>query len=334
MGAATYEEARAGVTGVRLAGLAILAGAVLGSGAALALDVPVQVPLPRERPPVDAAKIEPAVSDEITGSLPQTASAYADANGVALERRGDRLDRAAALRGILADGDDVLRLPLPKPRPIQLASIAPILPAELANVMRKKPRIAPADDAYCLPRLASLGSDFKGLDSIQDGECGIVAPIKLASLGSGDTEVKLTPAATIDCRVGDALSRWMDDVVQPAAQENLGGRVTAVRVAASYHCRTRDNIKGAPLSEHAFGNAIDIAAFRVGQGKAAKWIAVGPREDGAAPDAKFLASIREEACGPFTTVLGPGSDVFHEEHFHLDLAARNRRGKSKGLYCK
>jgi hypothetical protein len=217
---------------------------------------------------------------------------------------------------------------------VRLASIAPILPAELANVMRKRPRIAPKDDAYCLPRLASLGSSFKGLNSIQDGECGILAPIRLASIGSGETEVKLTPAATLDCRVGDALSRWLDEVVQPAATENLGGRVTAVRVAASYHCRTRDNIKGAPLSEHAFGNAIDISAFRVGEGKAAKWIAVGPREDREAPDAKFLVTIRGEACGPFTTVLGPGSDVFHEEHFHLDLAARNKRGKSKGLYCK
>jgi hypothetical protein len=253
---------------------------------------------------------------------------------VALSTRGDRLDKSETLRGILAEGDDVLRLPLPKPRPVRLASIAPILPAELANVMRKRPRIAPKDDAYCLPRLASLGSSFKGLNSIQDGECGILAPIRLASIGSGETEVKLTPAATLDCRVGDALSRWLDEVVQPAATENLGGRVTAVRVAASYHCRTRDNIKGAPLSEHAFGNAIDISAFKVGKGKAAKWIEVNAREDGTAPDAKFLSSIREDACGPFTTVLGPGSDVYHSEHFHLDLAARNKRGKSRGLYCK
>jgi hypothetical protein len=331
MGAARYEEAEAGVTGIRLGVLAAVAGAVLAPGAVLALDV--RVPLPRERPPVDAAKAEP-VSDEVTGSLPEAASAYAEPNGVALSTRGDRLDKSEALRGILAEGDDVLRLPLPKPRPVMLASLAPILPAELANVMRKRPRIAPADDAYCLPRLASLGSDFQGLESISEGACGIVAPIELAAIGSGDTEVKLTPAATLDCRVGDALARWLADVVQPAAQEHFGGRVTAVRVAASYHCRTRDNLKGAPLSEHAFGNAIDISAFRVGEGKAAQWIAVGPRDDGAAADAKFLSAIREEACGRFTTVLGPGSDAFHEEHFHLDLAARNKRGKSRGLFCK
>jgi hypothetical protein len=316
------------VTGIRLAGLAVVAGAVMGSGA-LALDVP----MPKERPPIDAAKAA-EVSDEVTGSLPESASAYAEPGGVALSTRGDRLDRAEVLRGVLAEGDDLLRLPVPKPRPVQLASLAPILPAELQNVMRKRPRIAPADDEACLPRLASLGSDFQGLESIKDGACGILAPIRLAAIGSGETRVKLTPAATLDCRVGDALSRWMDEVVQPAAAEHFGARVTAVRVAASYHCRTRDNIKGAPLSEHAFGNAIDISGFRVGEGKAAKWIAVGPREDREAADAKFLATIRGEACGPFTTVLGPGSDVFHEEHFHLDLAARNKRGRSKGLYCK
>lgn len=319
------------MTGVRLAGLAILAGAVLGpAGAALGLDVP----FPRERPPIDAAKAEPEFSAEMTGSLPESASAYAEPGGVALSTRGDRLDRMEALRGALAAGDDLLRLPMPRPRPVQLASIAPILPAELQNVMRKGPRTAPRDDAYCLPRLASLGSHFEGLDSIREGACGILAPIRLAAIGSGDARVTLMPAATLDCRVGDALARWMEEVVQPAAQEHFGARVSAVRVAASYHCRTRDNIKGAPLSEHAFGNAIDISGFRVGEGKAAKWIQVGPRGNAEAADTKFLAAIRADACGPFTTVLGPGSDAFHEEHFHLDLAERSKRGKSKGLFCK
>ncbi len=52
-----------------------------------------------------------------------------------------------------------------------------------------------------------------------------------------------------------------------------------------------------------------------------------------APDAKFLTEIRADACGPFRTVLGPGSDSYHSNHFHFDLAQRSKAGKRRGLYC-
>jgi hypothetical protein len=32
--------------------------------------------------------------------------------------------------------------------------------------------------------------------------------------------------------------------------------------------------------------------------------------------------MRRSACARFTTVLGPGSDGYHENHFHVDLAQR------------
>lgn len=71
-----------------------------------------------------------------------------------------------------------------------------------------------------------------------------------------------------------------------------GGRVTRLQVAASYACRTRDYVVGAKLSEHAFGNAIDISAFMV-QGR---WIEVGGAHD--SPQQTFLDDIRAKACGP------------------------------------
>ena len=79
------------------------------------------------------------------------------------------------------------------------------------------------------------------------------------------------------------------------------------------------------MSEHAYGNAIDISAFEVN----GDWLEVGGH-NGAAGNA-FLAAVRKSACGPFTTVLGPGSDSYHATHFHLDLAVRGKSGHS--LYC-
>ncbi len=108
-----------------------------------------------------------------------------------------------------------------------------------------------------------------------------------------------------------------------------GGKLTGLRIAASYACRTRDSIPDAKMSEHAFGDAIDISAFRVDE----RWIDVKSGWSSEGDDKDFLASVRQSACGPFTTVLGPGSDSFHTDHFHLDMIKRRTAGPSKGLYC-
>jgi hypothetical protein len=91
---------------------------------------------------------------------------------------------------------------------------------------------------------------------------------------------------------------------------------------ASYGCRSRDNIPGAQLSEHAFGNAVDIGAFVLADGRT-----VSVRDDwGGAPDAAaFLRTAHDGACPIFNTVLGPGADRYHTNHFHLDLARHRGR---------
>ena len=93
--------------------------------------------------------------------------------------------------------------------------------------------------------------------------------------------------------------------------------------ASAYVCRPRNGTS--KLSEHAFGNALDIASFTLTDGKT---IAVEP---GPEPDAgRFLDSLRAAACGPFKTVLGPGSDEDHALHFHFDLAPR----RNGGTFCQ
>ncbi len=81
------------------------------------------------------------------------------------------------------------------------------------------------------------------------------------------------------------------------------------------------------MSEHGFGNAIDIAGFTLESGRK---VMVLDGWNGRGDERKFLRQVRAEACGPFMTVLGPGSDAHHRDHLHLDL--QHRRSGSR--YCK
>jgi hypothetical protein len=47
------------------------------------------------------------------------------------------------------------------------------------------------------------------------------------------------------------------------------------------------------------------------------------------PRARFLKDIHESACKVFGTVLGPEANNAHKNHFHLDMAQRNR-----GNFCE
>lgn len=191
------------------------------------------------------------------------------------------------------------------------------------------PRLAPDEHAACMSRLEEAGIAAEVLEPIREEPCGMRWPLRMAEIGAGEGAIGLTPPAKVRCPVAEALAHWMEAAVQPAADEHLGGRVTGLRVAGAYVCRLRNHVPGARLSEHAVGNAIDIAAFRI---DGDEWVAVGRREDEGAPDAQFLAEVRKAACNHFHTVLGPGSDAYHTDHFHLDLARRGASGTSR--YCR
>ena len=52
-------------------------------------------------------------------------------------------------------------------------------------------------------------------------------------------------------------------------QPTYGGKVVELRIAAHYICRSRNNKKGAKISEHGKGKAVDVAGFVLSSGKAA-----------------------------------------------------------------
>ncbi|WKA27471.1 extensin family protein [Bradyrhizobium roseum] len=135
-------------------------------------------------------------------------------------------------------------------------------------------------------------------------------------------QVSMKPPATLACPIVSALDRWLSDAVQPAAMRWFGVRVVEIRQISAYSCRGMNGNPHAHISEHAFGNALDIAAFTLADGRRVTikggWRGM-PEEQG------FLRDVQGAACQHFSTVLAPGSNSHHEDHIHVDLMRRSSR---------
>ena len=154
-------------------------------------------------------------------------------------------------------------------------------------------------------------------------------PIETVPLGPREpgltSHVALAPAATLACPLVAALDNWMATGVQPAAQRWFGQPVVEIKQISAYSCRSMNNQRGAPISEHAFGNALDVAAFTLADGRK---VTVREGWRGAPEERAFLHDVHASACRLFATVLAPGSNAFHSDHMHVDLA---RHGSGRAI---
>jgi hypothetical protein len=129
--------------------------------------------------------------------------------------------------------------------------------------------------------------------------------------------VRLTEPVTVECGTVRALKDWIDSAVRPA----FGNReLVKMRIAAHYVCRSRNNKRGARISEHGKGKALDISGFIFADGS--EWTILRDYN-------KQVRRAHKGACGIFGTTLGPGSDGYHEDHLHFDIAAHR-----SGPYCR
>lgn len=223
-------------------------------------------------------------------------------------------------------------IPVPPQKPADAPTEAeePQKPAEMAPEPEKKsippdPRSAviplermPAEEVACRARLKTLGVEFEERKAESDAKigCSIPYPVTVKTLGPA---IGVVPEAELNCRMAEAAARFVADTVSPAARAQFGAGLKSINQASAYVCRPRHN--GRKMSEHAFGNALDIASFTLTDDTKIDIEPVPPEKN-----AKFLADLRKAACGPFKTVLGPGSDPDHELHFHLDLEPRSNGG--------
>jgi hypothetical protein len=175
--------------------------------------------------------------------------------------------------------------------------------------------------AECRARLDARHAAFAFAPPVREGKCAVPLPVTLRSLAVGADVVALPGEPTLDCRLAERLADWLGNVVEPLARHHLGAGLAAVETGPGYVCRNRNNAAAGKLSEHATGNALDIAAFVLRDGRR---VPVRPPERLSAAEAAFLAALRTTACGYFLTVLGPGSDAAHAEHLHVDLGRHGR----------
>jgi hypothetical protein len=236
----------------------------------------------------------------------------------------------------------------PKPRPTALAVLpaiavvnvqpTPVQPVEAKSIIKPRPRpknlsaivietaAAPASNAAekvqnkekrsrkgsvcgdpdirgeALPR---IGSKTKG--------CGVEEPVKVTAIDG----ISFSQPATIDCATAKATKKWIEKGLRPA----FGNReVVQLHIFGSYMCRSRNNVRGAKISEHGHGKAIDFAGFIFADGK--EWTVTRDYN-------KTIRKAQKAACGIFGTTLGPGSDGYHEDHLHFDTASYR-----SGAYCR
>jgi hypothetical protein len=199
------------------------------------------------------------------------------------------------------------QVPLPRPRPAEAPADA--VPAVAAQ---------PPEPSACQTRLmADQLAEIEMLPPISGpGECGVADPVKLKEITLPDqSRVTVLPAPTLRCEMAEAVIHWVrEDVTVEIGK--IGGRLQALDNFDSYECRSRNRIAGAKISEHARGNALDVRGVKLASGRFVDLTdRTAPRD--------FREAIRRGVCARFTTVLGPGSDGYHENHIHLDLAERS-----------
>ncbi len=192
---------------------------------------------------------------------------------------------------------------LPRPRPASAGA-----PTEEAGA-------AEAPTACRLRLTAALASAPSLPPFTGPGECGAPDVVRLEAVVLPDhSRVAIAPPAILRCTMAEAIVSWVREEAAPRALD-LGSPLNAIANLASFDCRGRNRIVGAKLSEHGKGNALDIRALKLADGMLVELA------DPQVPK-ELRDGLRQSLCARFMTVLGPGSDGYHEDHVHVDLAER------------
>ena len=248
-------------------------------------------------------------------ALPQTVAAMRP------KSRPDGLDQAVVVKPVVV-ADGLLESMRPEARPvqkkrkvklqpeaevIQAAVVVPAKPGK-TGVVGKKGSVC-GDPAIKGQTIAPIVSKVNG--------CGVADPVRVTSVAG----VKLSQAADLDCDTAIALKSWVENGLQPQFGKN---EVVQLQVAGHYVCRPRNNVRGNKISEHGRGNAIDISGLVLADGQ----LITVAGDFGHKGWGQAMKAAHKAACGIFSTTLGPGSDGYHEDHMHFDVAP------GRGPYCR
>jgi hypothetical protein len=205
------------------------------------------------------------------------------------------------------DEDDLGYKPRP-PQPYDGAPAARATPAPAAAAAY--PTYAPPPSApRSPPQLSPSAEEHVPLGPAR-------GPVVTGSIGP----VEVKPAATLACPLVSRLDKWIATAVQPAALHWFRQPVVEIKQISAYSCRGMNGNAYARISEHAFGNALDIAEFELADGRK---VSVQYGWHGAPEEQGFLRDVQGAACEEFSTVLAPGANIYHYNHIHVDLMRRS-----------
>jgi hypothetical protein len=218
-------------------------------------------------------------------------------------------------------------VPLPRPRPAEAPAAEPGRPTA-EQPAREAPKADKADEpaapapqpspqpSACRLALTEAVAIAPSIPDIHGpGGCGGEDLVRLEAIVLPDKRrVSLKPAATLRCAMAAALADWIRTDIAPLAA-SLSSPVSDLDNFDSFECRGRNRVVGARLSEHGRANALDVRAFKLANGRS---ISLTDRT----VSRELRETVLRQACARFSTVLGPGSDGYHEDHIHLDLMER------------
>ncbi len=220
-------------------------------------------------------------------------------------------------------GVDYLRAsPIPRLRPSYIArarttqKIARIEPVKPIKKRKQETKRVSRRGSVCgVPSIKGTN----GARIFGNGQCGIKSPVSVTEVSG----VALTRPLVVNCTTAKRFNSWVSRSAKPVVGRQ-GGGLQSIQIIGGYSCRTRNSKRGAKLSEHAFGNAVDIAGFKLRNGTI-----YSVKKNWHGRGGATLKRLHKTACGPFGTVLGPNANRAHADHFHFDTA--KHRG---GAYCR
>ena len=263
-------------------------------------------PVPRAKPAdlQEQAAIEPAALPSLTKSGKVDKLASPASKSTQRPVIASRVIPVVATKAMLS-------APLPRIKPEGLQQQAALIPRALPK------EAAPKDDIEsCFQKLRAIGAKFTiAAATVDYGKCSVQNPVNLRSITTKNNTIDLPEAPLLNCKFALQFSKWLSESGAPILSAQLDSPVERISTGPGFECRGRNGDGSAKVSEHGYGNAVDISTFRLRNGKT---LSVG--------DSNLLPGVRASACGYFTTVLGPGSNAAHATHFHFDMGVHGKSG--------
>ena len=175
----------------------------------------------------------------------------------------------------------------------------------------------------CRASLRALGVSFTTPAArISAGRCSVAEPVHLTRWKAGGEDIEFPDGPILNCGFALKFGQWLKAEGAPIARRGARSALARLYTGPGYECRGRNGDGSGKVSEHGLGNAVDITFFTLQDGRT---FHVRDALDPMSPAYQTLAGFRASGCKYFTTVLGPGANAAHAEHFHFDMG---QHGKS------